>query len=196
VQSINQGKVVLVAGLYCAGKTTLIRAALRGIPEFSYITTYTTRPPRETERDGTHEYVFVSQTEYRRLCQKPGWDHTETRGICYGSDAASVNERVLRGKHFIVVTTMNEQAIASMRAHYAGTTVLLFLNTNVAVCRQRILAPNSGRSEKYLSDPTQTAEYAAKIAASADYVYEPLGPLAADEDGFTRLLRKIISNQY
>jgi hypothetical protein len=84
---------------------------------------------------------------------------------------------------------MNEQAIASMRAQYAGTAVLLFLNT---VCRQRILSPNSGSSDKYLSDATQTREYAGKIAAMAEYVHQPLGPLAADEDGFTAFVREII----
>jgi guanylate kinase len=88
-----KGKVILVAGLHGAGKSTLIRAALEKLPELSNIKTYTTREPRQSEREhGSQEYIFVNQAEYDRLKKKPGWDHSERRGTCYGSDAAWVNK--------------------------------------------------------------------------------------------------------
>jgi guanylate kinase len=191
----NSGKTILVAGLYCAGKTTLIGACLEHIPELTYITTYTTRHPRPREREeGTHEYIFVNDQEYADIRRRPGWDHTELRGISYGSDAELVNNHLAQGQSFICVTTMYPNQIAEMRSRYHSPTALLLLNTKFEVCRARATDPESGRSNDYLRDPAQSSEQANMVRAMADYVYDPLGPLDDDMIGFTNLVKRILAS--
>jgi guanylate kinase len=189
------GKTLFVAGLYCAGKTTLIGEALRQIPELSYIPTYTTREPRPLEmRDGSHEYIFVNQAKYDILKQTPGWDHTELRGISYGSDAAKVNREVATGQSYIVVTTMDPVQIYEMQKRYAGHTMIVFLDTSFIICQQRIMSPASGRSKKYLTDPTQSEEQANVVRKIADCVYHPTGVLAEDKVLFSAFVRRLLSD--
>jgi guanylate kinase len=190
------GKVVLVAGLYCAGKTTLIAEVLRRVGRLSYITTYTTREPRPNEKlNGTHEYEFVSQREYDRLCQTPGWDHTQLRGVSYGSDAAKISAEVAGGRSYIVVTTMYPDQIQTMRSKYFAETVLIFLDTDFEICQRRIMAPGSGRSRSYLTDPAQSREQANVIRELADYVYSPAGPLEEDRVAFVAFIQDILENR-
>jgi guanylate kinase len=194
MEALKPGKIVLVAGLYCAGKTTLIGSVLRQMPELAYIPTYTTRDPRPEEaRNGTHEYVFVSQTEYDRLSQTPGWDHTLLRGVSYGSDAAKVSQEAAVGRSFIVVTTMYPEQIREMRGMYRDQTVLVLLDTDFDTCQQRIMLPDSGRSQRYLNDPAQSPEQASLVRDLADYIYDPVGSLAEDQAAFQAFIRRILA---
>ena len=54
------GKIYYMMGKSSSGKDTLLRELRRALPELRAMTLYTTRPPRDGERNGV-EYFFVSE---------------------------------------------------------------------------------------------------------------------------------------
>ena len=63
---MNKIKVVAICGKTCSGKDTLKEALLKNSDKFHRVVGYTTRPPREDEKDGI-TYNFVSEEEFHSL---------------------------------------------------------------------------------------------------------------------------------
>ena len=59
---LKHGAVVLTAPSG-AGKTTLARRVMQALPELTFSTSATTRPPRDYEKNGIH-YYFISEAEF------------------------------------------------------------------------------------------------------------------------------------
>src|SRR5690349_4251804 len=95
------GSLIFVSGVSGAGKTTLIRHALKAIPNLEYLKTVTTRPKRADE-DDKPEYEFVNDFQYekRRLTSR-NWDHADYNGFKYGADVDSVRRQLNSGVNII-----------------------------------------------------------------------------------------------
>jgi guanylate kinase len=58
--------VFIISGPSGSGKSSLVELLLRFVSGLDFSVSYTTRPPRGSERDG-HEYFFVSRDEFERM---------------------------------------------------------------------------------------------------------------------------------
>jgi len=58
--------VFIISGPSGSGKSSLVELLLRFVPGLDFSVSYTTRPPRGSERDG-HEYFFVTCDEFERM---------------------------------------------------------------------------------------------------------------------------------
>ena len=60
----DRGGLIVISAPSGAGKTTLVRAALRSRADLEFSVSYTTRPPRAREVEGT-DYRFVGESQFR-----------------------------------------------------------------------------------------------------------------------------------
>lgn len=66
---MNQTNVIIVSAPSGSGKSTLVRLLLEQVPELVFSISYTTREPREGERDG-HDYCFITPDEFRKRLER------------------------------------------------------------------------------------------------------------------------------
>jgi guanylate kinase len=61
----SQGKLIVFSAPSGAGKTTIVKEILKEFPQIIFSISATTRPKRETERDGI-EYFFLTEVDFRK----------------------------------------------------------------------------------------------------------------------------------
>ena len=69
---MNKGTLVVISGFSGAGKGTVLSQVLARRPDLYFSVSFTTRPPREGEKDGVN-YHFVTRQAFqerieRRVC--------------------------------------------------------------------------------------------------------------------------------
>jgi guanylate kinase len=68
-----------------SGKSTLVNEVLRRVPGLEFSVSYTTRPPRGSEKTG-REYFFVSREEFERMIAEAEFlEHANVFGNYYGT---------------------------------------------------------------------------------------------------------------
>lgn len=66
INTIAKGTLYVVSAPSGAGKTSLLKAVLRKLPELKVSISHTTRPQRPGEKDGV-DYHFVDQTTFQQM---------------------------------------------------------------------------------------------------------------------------------
>lgn len=95
------GKLFVVAGPSGAGKTTVIREALKAVDVHLSVSA-TTRQPRPGEVDGV-DYVFIAEDEFSRLVREDAFlEWEEVYGKRYGTPRAQVVEALERGEDVLL----------------------------------------------------------------------------------------------
>src|SRR5262245_58776815 len=96
------GTLFIIAAPSGAGKTTLVRAITRRIPNIRVSVSHTTRPQRSSEEEGVN-YYFVDEVAFQRLVEKQAFlEHAEVFGYHYGTSAAWVEEQLAAGTDVIL----------------------------------------------------------------------------------------------
>jgi guanylate kinase len=96
--------LVIISGPSGVGKDTIIAALQKTShrPEYHYVVTCTTRPPRAGEVDGVN-YTFVSLPEFRAMRDADELlEANEVHGNWYGTPRAGVRDALRRGQHAIL----------------------------------------------------------------------------------------------
>lgn len=177
------GKLILVSGISGAGKTTLISEALKSLPALQYLSTYTTRPKRDSENEQTHEYIFVNEHEYEKLrSSSTQWDHTEYKGFYYGADGAKVKQQLGQGISVICSIAPNKETLTTMSKFYDMDVVAVWVNTPRAIAGERI---KHDKIRSVRNDEESTARY-------FDHAFNPTGELKRDQKRFASYINKII----
>jgi guanylate kinase len=107
------GNLIIVSAPSGAGKTTLVNEALRRLSGVQASISYTSRPRREGEQDGTH-YYFVSADEFRAMIARGEFlEYAEVHGNLYGTGRKAVEEMRAAGSD--VILTIDVQGADSAR---------------------------------------------------------------------------------
>jgi len=79
------GICVVIVGVVAGGKTTIIKRLIETMPGAAMMRTYTTRAPREGEREGG-DRIFVSREEFMSMVDSGDiFERNEFSGSLYGS---------------------------------------------------------------------------------------------------------------
>lgn len=98
----QRGKLFVVAAPSGAGKTSLVRALMRHMPELRFSISYTTRPKRENEREG-HDYHFVDKPTFERMLAAGEFlEHANVYGNFYGTSRAQVESVLAAGQNMLL----------------------------------------------------------------------------------------------
>lgn len=85
-----------------AGKSTLCKAVLNRFPDFLYSISFTSRSPRDGERNGV-DYFFISQSEFEAGIEQGRWaEWAEVHGNYYGTSLEHLNQALDRGRDILL----------------------------------------------------------------------------------------------
>ena len=116
-----RGTLFIISAPSGAGKTTLVRRAMEGLPDLRLSVSYTTRKPRKGEVPGV-DYHFVSMEEFSAMAGRDEFlESAEVHGNRYGTRLADL-ERLLAGGEDVIldIDTQGARQIKSRRKDTGG----------------------------------------------------------------------------
>jgi guanylate kinase len=132
----RRGTLFVVSAPSGAGKTTLCDEVRRLIPGLAYSISYTTRPPRPGEIDGTH-FHFVTEAEFRAL--HGGGEFAESavvHGNLYGTRARLLESSLAGGSD--VLLDIDTQGAAQLRRRYPEAVLVFIMPPSMAELTLRL----------------------------------------------------------
>lgn len=94
--------VFIISAPSGSGKSTLVNRVRTDIPKLTFSVSYTTRPPRGSERNG-YEYYFVSRDEFERMiAQDEFLEHANVFGNYYGTAKRFLREADSSGNDLLL----------------------------------------------------------------------------------------------
>jgi guanylate kinase len=132
----RRGTLFVVSAPSGAGKTTLCREARLRLPDLTYSVSYTTRPPRPGEIEGT-DFVFVTEPQFRALQARGEFAEWATvHGNLYGTRAGVLEQALHEGLD--VLLDIDTQGAAQLRARYAHAVLLFIVAPSMGALAQRL----------------------------------------------------------
>lgn len=133
--SRQPGQLIIISGPSGVGKSTICAKLCERLPaEFSV--SYTTRPIRPNERDGS-SYRFVSQAEFDRLQSAGGLlESAHVYGHSYGTPLEPVQRALAEGRSIVLEIDIN--GTIQVRRQYPESRTFFLLPPTPAEQRRRI----------------------------------------------------------
>jgi len=131
-----RGRLLVLAAPSGAGKTTLVRALLKRVPNLRFSVSYTTRPPRPGERDGV-DYFFVDRERFDRMVERGEFlEHAQVFDHWYGTSRAHVEELLRTGSS--VLLEIDWQGARQVRARAPEAVTVFILPPCVGALAERL----------------------------------------------------------
>lgn len=132
----HTGNLIIVSGPSGAGKSALVSEVLKRVPHLRFSVSYTTRPPRGTEKNGV-EYFFVSRQEFESLI-KDGHllEWAQVHGNYYGTSSQFVDDLLRAGED--VLLDIDVQGAKTIRQKRPETLGIFILPPSYEVLHERI----------------------------------------------------------
>ncbi|MBV9771081.1 MAG: guanylate kinase [Bryobacterales bacterium] len=94
--------VFIISAPSGSGKSTLVHQLLKTVPGMAFSVSYTTRPPRPSERPGV-DYVFVTRNEFEeRVGRGEFLEYAEVFGHYYGTNRAAFESATHQGSDLVL----------------------------------------------------------------------------------------------
>jgi guanylate kinase len=137
----GRGMLIVVSSPSGGGKGTLIRRALKAVPNLGYSISFTTRAPREGEMNG-RDYFFVSNEEFKAMIEANGFlEWAVVHGNLYGTSHAQVEGERLAGHDIIL--EIDVQGAESVRRLAQDAVSVFILPPSFAILRDRLVGRGS-----------------------------------------------------
>jgi len=108
------GILFIISAPSGSGKTTLTNELLRLVPDLQFSISYTTRPPRGSERTA-HEYFFVTKDEFESMLARDEFlEHACVFGHYYGTAKRFLADAFDQGKDLVL--DIDVQGAAQVKA--------------------------------------------------------------------------------
>lgn len=134
----DQGALFVVSGASGTGKTTLLREALRHVPDLSFSVSATTRPARAGESEGL-DYLFVSPERFQAHVDAGDFlEHAQVYGNRYGTLRAPVQKALAQG--LSVVLDIDVHGARQVRKTMPNGIGIFLAPTSIEVLEQRLRA--------------------------------------------------------
>ncbi|HUQ33090.1 MAG TPA: guanylate kinase [Pyrinomonadaceae bacterium] len=141
----GRGMLVVVSSPSGGGKGTLIRRALKTVPNLGYSVSVTTRPPREGEENG-RDYFFVSIERFKQMIAEDNFlEWAVVHGNLYGTSHVEI-ERELNEGHDIILE-IDVQGATSVRRLVEDAVSVFILPPSFEILRNRLVGRGSERQD-------------------------------------------------
>ena len=135
---VARGILFVISSPSGGGKGTLIRRARKLVPHLGYSVSWTTRRPREGERDGVN-YRFVSVERFMAARERGEFlEWAVVHGNLYGTSRTAVEQELRAGRD--VVLEIDVQGAASIRGTSKDSVSVFILPPSFEVLRARLIA--------------------------------------------------------
>jgi guanylate kinase len=164
--SCKKGSLFIISAPAGTGKTTLVGKLLSEFPDsVAESCSYTTREPREDEKEGVH-YHFISKSEFEeRISRGEFLEYATLYGHYYGTARSEVERLLNLGKHVLLV--IDTQGALQLKGKIEG--VYIFISPpSVDELARRLLSRRS-ENESELKERLAWAEKELVMAKHYDY---------------------------
>lgn len=132
----RRGTLIVVSAPSGAGKTTLCREARRGLPDLAYSVSYTTRPPRPGEVDGT-DFHFVTESAFAELRAAGAFaEWAQVHGNFYGTHAGALERALGEGRDILL--DIDTQGARQLQARYPEAVLIFIIAPSMEELEQRL----------------------------------------------------------
>ncbi len=132
----QSGLVFIVSAPTGTGKTTLVRRLMNEFPSIIASISYTTRLPREEEKQGV-DYHFISEQEFKKKIEEQDFlEYVQLYGTYYGTSTSWVEERLREGKHVVLV--IDTQGTLSLKGKIEVPTIFI-KPPSLEILKERLL---------------------------------------------------------
>jgi len=132
----SRGTLFVVAAPSGAGKTSLVRALIKRMPQLRFSISYTTRRRRETEQHG-RDYFFVDRAEFDRMVADGEFlEHAQVFDNSYGTARAQVESILQQGEN--VLLEIDWQGAQQVRAAMPECRSIFILPPSREALEQRL----------------------------------------------------------
>jgi guanylate kinase len=134
----GRGMLIVVSSPSGGGKGTLIDRVLQTVPGVSYSISYTTRGPRENEKDG-REYFFVSREVFEEMIERGDFlEWADVYGHLYGTSRVQVEQERAAGRDIIL--EIDVQGAESIRGLVPDAVTVFILPPSFELLQKRLIA--------------------------------------------------------
>lgn len=167
--------LVVVSGPSGVGKDTIIEAlrARPAIPEYHYVVTCTTRPPRPGEVDGV-SYHFLDRERFAMLRDAGAFlEWAEVHGNWYATPRAEVRRALAAGRD--VILKIDVQGAAAVKSQVPDALLVFVVPPSLEALFQRLRARATETAEQL---ELRQGNAAIELARAGDYDH-----VVVNEDG-------------
>ena len=162
-----QGLLVIVTAPSGAGKSSLVNAVLAEDPRLALSVSYTTRGPREGEKDG-REYHFVDRPAFQRMVEAGEFlESAEVHGNLYATSQKQIADMRAAGRD--VVLEIDWQGAQQVRRMFPEAIGVFILPPSASELERRLRARGKD-SDATIRRRLAVAEAEIGHAAEFDYV--------------------------
>jgi guanylate kinase len=130
------GILYIISAPSGTGKTEVTRRLLTLFAKLARSISYTTRPPRGTERHGI-DYVFISKETFSDMEQRGAFaEWAEVHGNSYGTGRAQIDMELSLGND--IVFDIDYQGARQLRVAYPSAVSIMLLPPSMSVLEQRL----------------------------------------------------------
>jgi guanylate kinase len=135
---LSRGNLFVVVAPSGAGKTSLVDALIKRESNIRLSISYTTRAPREGEKDG-REYHFVDKPTFERMIAAGDFlEHANVYGNYYGTSRRWIEEQI-SGDHDVLLE-IDWQGAAQVRKLFPAVVGIFVLPPSLDELRRRLQA--------------------------------------------------------
>lgn len=164
---MSKGTLLVLSGSSGVGKSTVIARVMAQRPNLYFSVSFTTRPPREGEKDGVN-YYFVTREEFQQRIDRGEFlEYAEYVGNLYGTSMAVIREKLEEGMD--VLLDIEVQGAAKVRQRMPEAVSLFIVPPSFEELSRR-LHDRGTDSEEKIQQRLETARREAKEIVNYDYI--------------------------
>lgn len=130
------GILFVVSAPSGAGKTSLVEALLENDPALSLSVSYTTRPARPGEIDGSH-YHFVDRARFEEMVEAKAFiEYARVFDNAYGTAEATLRETLNQGQDLLL--EIDWQGARQVRARFPASVSIFIAPPSLPALEQRL----------------------------------------------------------
>ena len=132
------GNLYIVSAPSGSGKTTLLQHLLRSLKDLKFSVSYTTRRPRQGERNGV-DYFFTDRATFLGMVESGAFlEWAEFNGELYGTARAFVHEQLEAGKD--VILDIDVQGARQVQSKMLDAKAIFIMPPSFAELERRLKA--------------------------------------------------------
>jgi guanylate kinase len=144
----KKGLLFVVSAPSGAGKTTLCNKAISFFPYLKTSISYTTRKPREGEKEGV-DYFFTSQEDFQNIQEIGGFlEYATVHGNMYGTSAKEVKNMFNEGLD--VLFDIDVQGARQIKERGEDAVFIFILPPSLEICEERLKRRGDDTDEEIL----------------------------------------------
>lgn len=136
MSSGHKANLFVVSAPSGAGKTSLVRALVAGMPEIKISVSHTTRPPRPGDQEGV-DYFFIDEARFQQMADQGEFlEYATIYGYHYGTSKAWVLEQLKAGND--VILEIDWQGARQIRKLFPPTLLIFIVPPSAEALLERL----------------------------------------------------------